>query len=79
VLARILAEGITVEVQGKIVRTDQVLMSGTKLVCFGIQFAELSPFVRWMVFTFAGNASINLPLAEHKYLFSCPLDHNWRI
>ena len=77
--AKILAEGISVEVQGQIVRANPVIVYGDKLLCFAVKFADLSPLVRWMLFTFAANASVHLPLAEHKYLFSCPLDHTWRI
>jgi hypothetical protein len=63
VLVKILTEGISVEVQGQIVRADQVSIYGNKLWSFGVKFAEISPQVRWMLFTFASNASVHLPEA----------------
>ena len=60
VYARILAEGISVEVQGQIVRMNEVLSNGDTFFCFNIKFAEVSPLVRSMLLTFAATASINL-------------------
>jgi hypothetical protein len=51
------AEGISVEVQGLIVRTHSIVSDGRKLRCLGIQFVELSPLARSMIFTFAGSAN----------------------
>jgi hypothetical protein len=61
VYAGILAEGISVEVQGQVVRVNEVLNNGDRVFCFSIQFAEVSPLVRWMLFTFAANAGVDLP------------------
>jgi hypothetical protein len=54
---KIMAEGISVEVQGLIVRTSRIVTNGQELPCFGIQFVELSPLARSMIFTFAGSAN----------------------
>jgi hypothetical protein len=65
--ATIQAEGISVEVQGQIARKGQVVIHGEQLPCFGIQFANLSPLVRWVLFTFATHPSVNLPIAEQAF------------
>jgi hypothetical protein len=62
--ATIQAEGISVEVQGQIARKGHVVICGEQLPCFGIQFADLSPLVRWFLFTFATHPSVNPPIAE---------------
>jgi hypothetical protein len=65
--ARIQAEGISVEVQGQIARKGRVVILGDQFPCFGIQFTDLSPLVRWMFFTFATHPSVNLSTAEHAF------------
>jgi hypothetical protein len=79
VCIRILADGITVEVPGEVVRTDELAINGHKLLSLAIQFTKMTPQVRGMVLAFAENARVHLPAAEHECLFSCPLDHDWRI
>jgi hypothetical protein len=65
--AKIQAEGFSVEVQGQIARKGHVVIHGDQLPCFGIQFANISPLVRWMLFTFATHPSVNLPIVEHAF------------
>ncbi len=67
VKAKIQAEGISVEVQGQIARKGHVVIHGDQLPCFGIQFANVSPLVRWILFTFATHPSVNLPIAEQAF------------
>jgi hypothetical protein len=58
VYVKILADGISVEVMGKVIRTQKVIADGCKLMCFGIQFAEISPQMRWIIFSFAAIVDI---------------------
>ena len=51
------SEGLELRVSGKIVWTQEVSFKGTKTLALGIQFQNLSPKLRGMLFVFAENSS----------------------
>jgi len=59
VYLNILAKSISVEVMGQVIRMQKATAGGCKLMCLGIQFEEISPQMRWLIFSFAAIASIN--------------------
>jgi hypothetical protein len=58
VYVKILANGVSVEVMGKVIRTKKVIADGCKRMGYGIQFAEISPQMRWLIFSFAAIVDI---------------------
>jgi hypothetical protein len=50
------SEGMELKVSGKIARTQEIIFKGEKTLAVGIQFQDLSPKLRGMLFVFADGA-----------------------
>jgi hypothetical protein len=50
------SEGLELKVSGKIAWTQQVIFQGEKTLALGIQFQDLSPKLRGMLFVFADSS-----------------------